>query len=126
MIKYSRYRNINNISLVYKYLNIDLCVNKLLAEVHNMAAKAHPAVIQRIDKSTKRILQRKYDWPATVYCYYEQTSKRTTLLIPLCLKYGAISTEHSSSKLRVIGTTAHRVDFYFLHLTMHTYPNPSM
>ena len=34
---------------------------------------------------------------------------------------GAISTEHSSSELRVIGTNAHRFDSYFLHLTMHTY-----
>ena len=42
------------------------------------------------------------------------------------LSAGAISTEHSSSKLRAFGTNAQRVDSYFLHLTMHTYPNPSM
>ena len=30
-----------------------------------------------------------------------------------------VSTEHSSSELRVIGTHAHRVDSYFLHLIMH-------
>ena len=30
---------------------------------------------------------------------------------------GAISTEHSSSELMVIGTNAHRFDSYFLHLT---------
>ena len=29
---------------------------------------------------------------------------------------GAISTEHSSSELRVIGTTVYRFDKYFLHL----------
>ena len=39
---------------------------------------------------------------------------------------GAITKEHSSSELRVIGTNAHRVDSYFLHLTMHTLPNPSI
>ena len=31
-----------------------------------------------------------------------------------------MSTEKSSSELRVIGTNAHRVDSYFLNLTMHT------
>ena len=30
-----------------------------------------------------------------------------------------ISTEHSLSELRVIGTPVYRVDSYFLHLTMH-------
>ena len=39
------------------------------------------------------------------------------------LYFGAISTEHFSSELRVIGTTARRVDSYFLHITMHTF-NP--
>ena len=33
---------------------------------------------------------------------------------------GAISTEHSSSEMRVIGTNAHQVDSCFLLLTMHT------
>ena len=37
----------------------------------------------------------------------------------LCTITGAISTEHSPSELMVIGTDAHRVDSYFLHLTMH-------
>ena len=39
---------------------------------------------------------------------------------------GAIATEHSSSELRVIGTNAHRVDSYFLHLSMHIQTNSSM
>ena len=30
---------------------------------------------------------------------------------------GAISTEHGSSELRVIGTTVYRIDSCFLHLT---------
>ena len=30
-----------------------------------------------------------------------------------------ISTKHSSSELRIIRTNVHRVDSYFLHLTMH-------
>ena len=38
----------------------------------------------------------------------------------------AISTEHSSSELMVSGTNVNRVDSPFLHLTMYTYPNPSM
>ena len=33
---------------------------------------------------------------------------------------GCYINEHSSFKLRVIGTNAHRVDFYLFHLTMHT------
>ena len=33
---------------------------------------------------------------------------------------GAISTEHSLSELRVIGTNAHWVDSYFFHYTMHS------
>ena len=35
-------------------------------------------------------------------------------------KVGAISTEHSSSELRVIRTNVRQVDSYFLHLTMYT------
>ena len=35
-------------------------------------------------------------------------------------QFGAISKEHSSSELRVIGTNAHRIDSYFLQLTKHT------
>ena len=31
-----------------------------------------------------------------------------------------------STELRVIWTNAHRVDYFFLHLTRHTWPNPSM
>ena len=31
---------------------------------------------------------------------------------------GVVSTEHSASELRVIGTNAHRDDSYFLHLRM--------
>ena len=31
----------------------------------------------------------------------------------------AISTGHSSSELRVIGTNAHRIATFFLHLKMH-------
>ena len=34
--------------------------------------------------------------------------------------------EHSSSELRVIGTTFHRVDSFFLHFTMHTWPIPDL
>ena len=33
---------------------------------------------------------------------------------------GAITTEHSSSELRVIRNNVHQVDYYFLDLTMHT------
>ena len=41
------------------------------------------------------------------------------------LKSGAkptyqISTVHPKPELRVIGTTHHRIDSYFLHLTTHT------
>ena len=39
----------------------------------------------------------------------------------LSINVGSISTEHSSSELRVIRTNAHQVDSYFLHFTMHTY-----
>ena len=38
------------------------------------------------------------------------------------IQEGAISNNHSSSELRVVGTIVHQVIFYFLHLTMYTYP----
>ena len=40
--------------------------------------------------------------------------------LPEGKRKGALSTEHNSSELRVIETNAHRVDSYFLHLTMQT------
>ena len=39
-------------------------------------------------------------------------------IISICNEF--ISTEHGSSELRVIQTKVHRVDPYFLHLTLHT------
>ena len=55
-----------------------------------------------------------------------------TTTLPTTVKYrlGAQCTVYwfrvSSSKLRVIGNTHHRVDVYFLHLAMHTYHNHSI
>ena len=40
----------------------------------------------------------------------------------ILLFHGAISTEHSSSELRVIQTNDHRVNSYFLHFTYNAYP----
>ena len=45
-------------------------------------------------------------------------AKSLRYLSPYITCVGAISTEHSSTELRVIGTNDHRVDSYFLHLTM--------
>ena len=39
-------------------------------------------------------------------------------ILPKRLISGDISTEHSASELRVIGTNVYPVDSYFLHLTM--------
>ena len=45
------------------------------------------------------------------------TNNKVTFLKTI---FGAISTEHSSSELRVIETNAYWVDTDFLHLTIHT------
>ena len=59
------------------------------------------------------------------FCGYRVDShfpdmKKYVFFLPMGNFTGAISTEHISSELRVIGTNVHRVDSYFLHLTIQT------
>ena len=94
-------RNIvKNYGFVNHEINLNLCVGAGL-----------PAVLPALHQLSPQVLQGGGRG---------RHAARSSKVYPRGNIVGAVSTKHSSSNLRVIGTIAHEVDFYFLHLAMRT------
>ena len=101
----------NNISVAFRDLRDERDFFDITLACEDSQIQAHKVILSACSPFFRAVLKQN---PHAHPLIYLRGIKYSDL--------GAISNDDSSSELRVTGTIHHRVDSYFLHLTMRTQP----